>query len=148
MRRLLLAAVIFGAAQGAQAADMPDLPALRGSLPEGLSTSRTVWQGYYVGGQASYGSSDENFGGSNSAMTAALLSDTIIEQQMAVSKWGLNFDKQSHRSTGFGGFAGYNSQWDDVVVGVEASYIHGKFGGSSTATERRISTLSDGYSMT
>src|SRR6478672_1504049 len=56
MRRLLLAAVIFGAAQGAYAADMPDLPVLRGSLPEGLSTVRTVWQGYYIGGQASYGS--------------------------------------------------------------------------------------------
>ena len=59
MRRLLLAAVICGAAQGAYAADMPDdLPFLRGSLPAGLSTVRTVWQGFYIGGQASYGSAD------------------------------------------------------------------------------------------
>jgi opacity protein-like surface antigen len=146
MRRLLLAAMIIGAAQGAYAADMPDLPVLRGSLPDGLSTTRAVWQGYYVGGQASYGSSDESFGGSNNAMTSGLLSNTIIEQQMGVSNWGLNFGKQSHRSTGFGGFAGYNSQWDDVVIGIEGSYIHGEYGGSATSVERRISTLSDGYS--
>jgi opacity protein-like surface antigen len=27
-------------------------------------------------------------------------------------------------TTGFGGFVGYNSQWDDVVLGFEANYIH------------------------
>lgn len=43
MRRLLLAAVICGAAHGAYAADMPDFPALRGSLSDGLGTVRTVW---------------------------------------------------------------------------------------------------------
>ena len=36
MRRLLLAAAMFGVVQGAQAADLPDLPVLRGAFPEGL----------------------------------------------------------------------------------------------------------------
>ena len=27
--------------------------------------------------------------------------------------------------SGYGGFIGYNSQWEDVVVGVEGSYLHG-----------------------
>ena len=35
MRRFLLAAVMLGAAAGAQAADMPDLPILRGAFTEG-----------------------------------------------------------------------------------------------------------------
>ncbi|HEX8827307.1 MAG TPA: hypothetical protein VF778_04255 [Xanthobacteraceae bacterium] len=29
--------------------------------------------------------------------------------------------------TGFGGFVGYNSQWQDLVVGVEANYTHSPF---------------------
>ena len=39
MRRFLLVAVMCGAASVAQAADMPDLPFLRGSFTEGLSTT-------------------------------------------------------------------------------------------------------------
>ncbi len=53
MRRILLAAVLFGAASGAQAAD---LPFLRGSFTEGLTTTKVFWQGYYLGGQLAYGS--------------------------------------------------------------------------------------------
>jgi len=47
MRRFVLAAVMFGAASGAWAADMPDVPVLRGAFTEGLSTSKVNWQGYY-----------------------------------------------------------------------------------------------------
>lgn len=145
MRRFLLAAVMFGAVSGAQAADMPDF--LRGSLQPDPVAPRAFWQGYYIGGQAGYGSSDENFTGSNRPMVAALLADTIIEAQMGVSQFNLGLGKASARTSAFGGFAGYNSQWDDVVVGIEASYLHGGFGGSSTGTEARSSgtALSDGY---
>src|SRR3954447_10038621 len=117
MRRHLLIAVMFGAISGAQAADMPDN--LRGSIPPTLSTSSVNWQGYYIGGQGGYGSSDENFRGSTRTMTAALLADTLIEAEMGVSQWNLALGKATARSSGFGGFAGYNSQWDDVVVGIE-----------------------------
>src|ERR1700704_1699943 len=136
MRGLVLAAVVFGAVSGAQAGDMPD--SLRGSLPAGPAPT-VNWQGYYIGGQAGYGSSDENFNGSTSNMIAALLANTTIEAEMQVSRWNLGLGKESARTSGFGGFAGYNSQWDDVVIGVEASYLHGAFGGSSTATEARSS---------
>jgi opacity protein-like surface antigen len=147
MRRLLLAAVMFGVASAAQAADMPDLPILRGAFTEGLSTARVNWQGFYVGGQAGYGSSDENFNGSTSNMIAALLANTSIEADMGVSQWNLGLGKESARTSGYGGFAGYNSQWDDVVIGLEASYLHGAFGGSSTATKSLVGSepLSDGF---
>jgi outer membrane immunogenic protein len=143
MRRLLLAAMMFGAVSGAQAADMPDF--LRGSLPAS-SAPPVVWQGFYVGGQAGYGSSDENFNGSTSNMIAALLNDTVIENEMGVSQWNLGLGKQSARTTGFGGFTGYNSQWDDVVIGLEASYLHGNFGGTASASQSLVSgaALSDG----
>lgn len=147
MRRFLLAAVMIGAAAfGAQAADMPDLPILRGSYVDGLTTSRVSWQGFYVGGQAGYGSSDEKFSGSNSNMIATLLDHNVI-QQMQVSQWNLGLAGQSARSSAYGAFAGYNWQWDDVVVGLEASYVHGSFGGASRATKELVSgsALSDAF---
>ncbi|MGL3106745.1 outer membrane protein [Bradyrhizobium sp. BR 1432] len=146
MRRLMVAAAMLGTVSAAHAADMPDLPILRGSFTDGLSTSTVNWQGSYIGAQAGYGSSDENFNGSTSNMMAALLADTLIESSMGVSQWNLGLGKASQRTTGYGAFVGYNAQWDDVVMGLEVSWLHGKFGGMSSASERRVSAtaLADG----
>ncbi len=147
MGRFVLAAVMFGAAAGAQAADLSDLPILRGAFTEGPIAPRVIWQGYYIGGQGGYGSSDENFGRFPSTtplmqgVLAGTTSGTTIERAMGVSSWAPtpNSGRLSQRASGWGAFAGYNSQWDDVVVGVEASYLHGGFGGSITATDTRSS---------
>ena len=143
MRGLLLAAVFLGVAQSAYAADMPDLPFLRGSLPDGIST-RTVWQGYYVGGQAAVGESDMNFTGATSDIAAKMLANTAMESSGDVSSWPVG-SKTSVRGNAFGGFVGYNSQWDDVVIGVEANYLHGKFNGSQTDSMSRSFVDSNGY---
>ncbi len=144
MRKFVLAALMLGIVSSAHAADMPDLPFLRGSFTDAPLRATPIWQGYYVGGQAAYGSSDEKFTGSNSALTANLLANTLIENEMGISKWPLLFKRQSGHVNGYGGFAGYNSQWDDVVIGVEANYMHGKFGGQSSGSMTRFSLLSDG----
>ncbi|MBR0818545.1 outer membrane protein [Bradyrhizobium liaoningense] len=146
MRRLLLAAAMLGTVSAAYAADMPELPFLRGSVTDGLTSARPNWQGGYFGAQAGYGSSDENFRGSTSNMMSSLLADTLIESSMGVSQWNLGLGKASQRTTGYGAFVGYNGQWDDVVLGLEISWLHGTFGGSASATERRVSAtaLSDG----
>ncbi|CUT11848.1 FIG00444156 hypothetical protein [Bradyrhizobium sp.] len=146
MRRLLLAAAMLGTVSAAHAADLSDLPILRGGFTDGLSKSGVNWQGSYIGVQGGYGSSDENFKGSTSNMMAALLADTLIESEMGVSQWNLGLGKASQRTSGYGAFVGYNAQWDDVVLGLEFSYLHGKFGGSASASERRVSAvaLSDG----
>jgi outer membrane immunogenic protein len=147
MRGLLVVAAIVAATQLAQAADMPDVPVLRGAISDGLSSSSVNWQGYYVGGQVGYGSSDENFARtpSTAPLLQRLLANTIIENEMGVSGWPIGpFGKATSRSSGWGAFGGYNSQWDDVVIGVEASYLHGGFGGSfQPLPVRRIQTLSD-----
>lgn len=145
MRRLWLVAAVLGTVSAAHAADMPDLPILRGSLSDGLSRSGVNWQGFYVGGQGGYGSSDENFSGSNATMLAALLDHNVI-QQMDVANWNLGLGKVSRRSGGYGVFFGYNAQWEDAVLGLEVSYLHGTFGGSSTASKELVSgsALSDG----
>ena len=55
MRRFCWRLMMCGAAAGAQAADLPDLPVLRGGLPR-LTIATVNWQGCYVGGQVCYGS--------------------------------------------------------------------------------------------
>jgi outer membrane immunogenic protein len=119
MRRFLLVAVICGAASVAQAADMPDLPFLRGSFTDGLTSARVNWQGYYIGGQASYGSTTSKVApGANSD-----LQSTFIPPNNVSYNWRPLPNAHSN-TTGFGAFAGYNSQWEDVVLGLEANYIH------------------------
>ena len=132
MRRFLLVAVMCGAASVAQAADMPDLPFLRGSFTDGLSSARVNWQGFYVGGQASYGS------------TTSKLSPTANSDLLATFSEppGVDYARPllptPHSNTaGFGGFFGYNSQWEDVVLGVEANYIHDGIRSVSDATAPR-----------
>ena len=144
MRRLLLAAVMFGAVSGAQAADMPDLPILRGAFTDGLSSSKVNWQGFYIGGQGGLGTSDMNFTGATKSIAEHLLNQTALDAFGGVSSWPLG-GKISTHGNGFGGFAGYNSQWDDVVLSVELSYMHGKFGGSQTDSMSRFFGAGGGY---
>jgi outer membrane immunogenic protein len=143
MRGVAVAVVIFGTVSCAHAADMPDF--LRGSLSDSYPVPAPVnWSGFYLGGQAGYGSSDANFSGSNGTMISALLDHNVI-QQMDVANWNLLLGKTSQRAPGYGAFAGYNWQWEDAVLGVEMSYLHGTFGGSSNASKELVSgaALSD-----
>ena len=125
MRGFLMAAVVFGAVSAAQAAD---LPILRGGFTDGYSSGRVNWQGFYVGGQYGYGSSDENFNGSANSMLAALVANNVILQQMGVASWYHELRQVRRACTsGFGAFAGYNWQWDDVVIG-SRSELHARNG--------------------
>ena len=85
------------------------------------------WQGFYVGGQVSYGSvtSKMDFSGVNSDLRQRLDYPTW-RCNVSISNWP-PLGSAHGNATGFGAFVGYNSQWDDVVVGFEANYIHGKF---------------------
>jgi opacity protein-like surface antigen len=126
MRRLLLAAFIAVVAQSAHAADPADLPILRGAFREPAPVAyRTVWQGYYVGGQVGYGASEMRL-------------DVFSPDPSSSLIWPYLSDA-SHRATMFGGFVGYNAQYENVVLGFEANYMHGTFTGSSTAERSQTS---------
>lgn len=146
MRRLILAAAILaGVVSGAQAADLPDIPILRGPVSEGLTTPGPVyWQGFYVGGHGATGVSDMNFAGATRDVAARLLDNTAIETTGQVSQWPL-LGKESRSKMGFGAFGGYNAQWDDVVLGLEANYTRGAFGGTARDQMSRIISTPDGY---
>lgn len=132
MRRLLAVAMVCGTVTGAQAADMPDLPFLRGSFTDGLGGARVVnWQGFYVGGQVSYGSVTSKVApGANDDLTAP---SNFIAPPGVTYTW-LSLPNAHDSRTGFGGYFGYNGQWDDVVLGVEGNYIHDGFRSASSST--------------
>jgi opacity protein-like surface antigen len=130
MRRLLLVAALFGAVQSAQAADLPDLPILRGAVSEGLTSSRVNWQGAYIGFQGGYGSANMNLAGTdNSAIYNNQPASGLTPDRY------LSLGKTSGTGSAFGGFAGYNWQFEDVVIGIDASYLHGSFKATSTARD-------------
>jgi outer membrane immunogenic protein len=108
-------ALILTAPAGAVAADMPEF--LRGSF----SPSSTRWDGFYVGGQAAYLSGGADFGNATQPLVAYILRNTFIEDTFGVSNW-TTLGRRDANSTGFGAFIGYNAQWDDVVLGLEANY--------------------------
>jgi outer membrane immunogenic protein len=117
MRRLLLAAAMFGTASGAQAADMPDV--LRGSFaPPPVSRN---WDGWYVGGQASYSQSEMDFSRSVVSLTNFIFRNSVL--QAPVSQLSV-LSKNHAQGYGFGAFAGRNWQWDDAVFGLEANYSY------------------------
>jgi opacity protein-like surface antigen len=144
MRRVVVAAMIIGAVSGARAADLSDLPILRGSVTEGLTTSAVNWQGFYIGGQGAYGTSDMNFTNATRTDAARLLDGLALEAAGQVSSWPI-MGKNSVHGSGIGAFAGYNGQWDDVVLGVEFNYLHAKFNGLSSGSMGKSFTDAGGY---
>ena len=137
MRRFLLVAVICGAATGAQAADMPDLPVLRGAFIDGLSRTSVNWSGFYAGGQVSRGAADMDFTNSTRDLMTQLVNNSALDSTFNVSQWPLLGKAHAASNTGYGAFAGYNLQWEDAVIGVELNYTHGTFASSSTGTQAR-----------
>jgi outer membrane immunogenic protein len=127
MRRLVLATAMVGMAFGAEAADMPDLPILRGSM---VSVPARTWDGWYVGGQGSYSAMAADFSNGNPLLSNMIPSSAILPQPASIFT-GL-VPKTTTQGGGFGGFVGRNWQWDDLVFGVEANYNY--FGTLSTAT--------------
>ena len=119
MRRFVLATAMCWMAVGAQAADMPDLPALRGGFTEGLSRTRVNWDGFYVGGQIGYESANMDFSRSLVGLSNAIFRNSVLAGP--TSQWSV-LTPNGAQGTSFGAFVGRNWQWDDVVVGVEANY--------------------------
>jgi opacity protein-like surface antigen len=118
MRRLLLAAVMFGTMAGAHAADMPDF--LRGSL-SGAPTPTRNWAGWYAGGQVSESWENTDYGSSIVSMTNDLFRSTSLAGP--ASEFNV-LGRVNGQSPGFGAFVGRNYQYDDIVLGVEANYSY------------------------
>jgi opacity protein-like surface antigen len=141
MRAFGLAAVALLLAQGAQAQDY-----LRGSV---IETSPKVmnWAGVYAGGQASYVLGNSNFTGVTRPLIADMLRMTRIEDEMQVSSWPIisSNDTGGSRTTGFGAYIGYNTQWDEILLGLDATYMLTNYTNSASGTMSRVATLSNDF---
>lgn len=147
MRSLVVAGVMCGlASMAAQAADMPDLPILRGSFTDVPANSHTNWDGFYAGGQLGYETSDMDFSGSARTLTNFIFRNT--ELQAPTSSWSV-LNKQHVQGSSFGAFVGRNWQWEDAVFGVEANYNYmNRMAGSSSSSLGPIQLPRSGGSAT
>jgi opacity protein-like surface antigen len=118
MRRIVYALILFGLASPAAAAD-PGYDFLRGSDTVGPGTY-SRWSGFYVGGQVGYGWASTDFSGSTSSIIAYVLRETDLQNSIAPSQWPI-LGTSTIGAPQFGGFIGYNTQFEEVVFGVEAN---------------------------
>jgi opacity protein-like surface antigen len=135
MRRLLAAVALLGFASPAFAGDF-EMPAVTTSpayAPSPFVPGPPVflrWSGFYLGGQAGYGSAHIDFSHATESLVAFELRELALENEQHPSQWQVLGNVDTGGASG-GGFVGYNSQWDDIVLGVELMYSKTNF--SATA---------------
>lgn len=129
MRRLWLVVAVLGSVSAAHAADMPDLPVLRGGFTDGLSKTSHNWDGAYVGVNGGYTTNATDFSQSVVGLTNFIFRDSVLQQPTA--SWSL-LNKTNAQSTNFGAFVGRNWQWYDAILGLEGTYSY--FNNLATST--------------
>jgi outer membrane immunogenic protein len=143
MRWVLCVVAVLGLARPALA---QDFDVLRGSQSVGPAAF-TNWSGFYAGGQGTYASGGGNFAQATGPLISYLLRNTTVEQDFNISGWQV-LGKSDSTTTGFGGFAGYNSQWANVILGLEANYTHAQwYGSSSDSLARRMDASGTTYDV-
>jgi outer membrane immunogenic protein len=143
LRVLALCALLTASAGSyAAAADLLDDSFLRGSLSGGP----VRWDGVVMGGQVGYSSMQSNFGNSTSTQIAYILRNSTLENEAAPQNWTTLPNKLTNARS-FGGFIGYNMQWDDLVLGGDIGYNRmSKAENISADSINRIVATSDGVS--
>jgi outer membrane immunogenic protein len=123
MRRLLVAIGLFASISGATAADY-ELPTLRGAEAVALPVASACcprWEGFYVGGQVGYGFAAMDFTGSTKDLVSHMLRELALENVAQVSTWQV-VGKADTTGGSYGGFIGYNIQWENLILGFEFNY--------------------------
>lgn len=95
---------------------------LRGSETIGPATF-TRWSGFYAGGQIGLSNGNADFSNAARPGLAYVLRQTTLQNEFAVSQWQV-LGTANISATSYGGFAGYNTQWQDLIIGIEANLAH------------------------
>jgi outer membrane immunogenic protein len=144
---LAVCGLVAFAAERAVAAD-PGYPVLRGSNTYEIGPpSYRDWSGFYAGGHVGYANTAVNFTEGVGAQVANILRFTTIQNEFQPSNWA-SLPKQNVIEPTFGAFIGYNVQFEDTIVGVEANYNRTSVKTSAADTITRVVDTSDGYRNT
>ena len=138
LRLICCALTIFAAVTPAFAEDFPapTIPPIEAVPPHALGVGPatfTRWSGFYLGGDFNYTSALANFSNATGPLIATALQDTVVQSQYAPSQLQ-TLGQGSASAFGYGGYVGYNFQWQDVITGVEATYTHTSLNLSSSST--------------
>ena len=128
----------------ARAADL-DYDYLRGADYDPIPAPVVDWSGVYVGGHGGYTSGGLSQRDAMQSTLANYFSNRDVENEFSVSKY-LSLPGTRTRGPSFGAFAGYNVQFDDIVLGIEADYTHTNQNSWSTNGLSRIMTTAAGNS--
>jgi len=118
---LSLCVTLLMAMPAAQAADWPGEGPLRGSFEPPAAGSSVRWDGINFGATFGVGGMNTDFGSSNSNHVAYDFRNDIVGQEWHPETWTtLPVTNTNGRS--FGGFLGYSTMWDDVLLGIDVAY--------------------------
>jgi opacity protein-like surface antigen len=128
-----------------------DYPILRGTHAPSLPPAPAIapapladWNGFYFGGLGGYSAVSFSSSRGPNALVANALRQTTAEADIQASSL-LRIPGFSARGMSYGGFFGFNAQFDEAVVGVEFDYMRlGRQGFGADAIGRSRGT-SDGY---
>jgi opacity protein-like surface antigen len=144
MRCVVYALLAFAFAPSAFADDLSWLNGPRTAVPV-----VNGWAGFYVGGQVSYSSAGGDFSNTTQAPLAFALRELALEAQAAPSNWQV-LGQANHSAAGFGGFIGYNTQYEKLILGVEANYDQANLSltAPNSPISRRVSVSGTPYDVT
>jgi len=94
------------------------LDTLRGSYS---SNAPVRWDGVNFGATIGLSNMTTDFGGSTSALVAYSLRNTTVENEFSPSNWTA-LPSNTTNGRQYSVFLGYNVQWSELVLGIDASY--------------------------
>ncbi len=145
MRWFVCALVLIGFAAPALA---QDFDILRGAESIGPATY-TNWTGFYIGGDWGYTNDATDFSNTTNSLVSYSLRELTLEQDDNVSGWSV-LGNASTTTTTPSGFVGYNSQWENLILGFEADYTYASAitTAISTPISRQVSAGGSTYDVT
>lgn len=142
MRWLLVAFGLIAPIGGAFAQEY-ELPTLRGSdsfLPA-AGNCCPQWGGFYAGGQLGYGFASVDFAQSTQPLIAHMLRELALLN--VVSSWEV-LGNATARGSSYGGFIGYNTRWEGLILGFELNYSRAGFSTDAPISPIRRITFAEG----